>query len=1454
MPRKILTVLLVVVAGVLALFGAAFAYAQTGIAKQQIGGAVERALNEPGRTANVEGIEGLIPFNVRIGRFSLSDDRGTWLEVDRAKVDLSPTDLLAGKVSLREIGAERIRLDRLPPAGPAAPPPEASTEPFSLPRLPDSLPAVTVERLFVDRLELGQELAGQEASFKLEGRATTGADGRRLDAALNLDRTDAPTANASLAAVADLAGRNLAVKLDASETGGLLAGLTGRPEAGSLAVNLDGSGPFSDFKASLRAEAQNLASLDADLGLAVEGAPRIDLTGALRAAPGVLPAGVGRLVGEKLDLRVLGGQRSADLFAVEQVDIKGGGFSLTGRGEARLDARTVAGNLALDVPSLAVASELAGVPTGGNARLDITASGDLYQPQVKAVLAGQEIVADTIGIGSLRTEVDLGFLGPLDQGYQGVSVTAEGGADGVTMNGAPMPGAGAPRWSLAVRAPATGEARLERLELNADALTARATAAIDQQTRAGKGRLDVAAPDLAALLASLGSLAPPNLPLSGGFALGADATVEPGMERITVDLSGNGSNLAGLPPGAQELIGAAPKLVAKAIVAPGKEARIEGLSLNGAELNVGGNVTAGLADRRLGGEVTVGIPRLAALSGVAGQPLEGDANARATLGGTFDRPAVNLDVVANAVKAAGLDLQRIALVGKAEGAPDDLGGDMRLTVTQPQGEVALATAYRLAGQKLGLTGLSLSGPSTKLGGDLDVDLASLLASGKLTGGIGDLAALRPWHGQNLNGRIDLDAQLSTPAGKQDARLRLDAAGVGGDFGTVDSLVVDATATDALGALGLDAKASLNGFTRPDMAVEAATLTAKGSLADMQLAAQAKGQQQGPFDLASRARLQIAGEAKRVELQNLAGTFAGQSIELRAPARLSLDKGVLDLDQLDLRIGQARIQGDATTGNGRVRADATVSEFPLAMLAAFGGPALEGKAGAKLDVDGPLAAPTLVVALTVPDLRPGGAAARDIPASELKINARLSDGRLVSDLSLAKLTERPITASLTAPATLGLQPFAFAMPPNGAISGRLDADADLARLAALAALDGQSVSGRMKAAMQISGTLAQPMANGKVEVGPARVEDSITGVLYRNVRLVLQADGRRISVAELSADGRNKGRITGTGELTLGADGRMPFRLDTKLVNAEALRNDLGTVIMSGDIGLSGDDSAAALKGRLQVQRADLNIPDNSGPTIPQLDVVEAGKPVEPAAGPAVREPFNLALDIAVDAPARLFVRGRGLDSEWGGSFTVKGPASNAQVLGNIGFRRGFLDFLDRRFKVRSGTIAFTGASPPIPEINIEAESQGQTLLALIKVTGPANNPKLELTSEPPRPRDEVLAQLLFKRDMSTITPAQGLRLANAVAMLEGGGVDVIGKFRSGLGLDTLDVGGESADDANVRAGKYLADNVYFEMQQGMQSGSGKARIEVELTPNVTVSTEVSEQSQTGVGLDWKMDY
>ena len=44
----------------------------------------------------------------------------------------------------------------------------------------------------------------------------------------------------------------------------------------------------------------------------------------------------------------------------------------------------------------------------------------------------------------------------------------------------------------------------------------------------------------------------------------------------------------------------------------------------------------------------------------------------------------------------------------------------------------------------------------------------------------------------------------------------------------------------------------------------------------------------------------------------------------------------------------------------------------------------------------------------------------------------------------------------------------------------------------------------------------------------------------------------------------------------------------------------------------------------------------------------------------------------------------------------------------------------------------------------------------------------------------------------------------------------------------------------------------------MQSGSDKARVEVEveveLTPNLSVGTDVSERSQGGVDLRWRYDY
>ena len=129
---------------------------------------------------------------------------------------------------------------------------------------------------------------------------------------------------------------------------------------------------------------------------------------------------------------------------------------------------------------------------------------------------------------------------------------------------------------------------------------------------------------------------------------------------------------------------------------------------------------------------------------------------------------------------------------------------------------------------------------------------------------------------------------------------------------------------------------------------------------------------------------------------------------------------------------------------------------------------------------------------------------------------------------------------------------------------------------------------------------------------------------------------------------------------------------------------------------------------------------------------------------------------------------------------------------------------------------------------------------MVKLRGPVADPKLELSSQPTLPQDEILSRLLFGRSVARLTPVQGLRLAAAVDTLRGGGglSDMLSALRKGLGVDTLDVaGGATAQESTAKAGKYVSDNVFVEVERGVAEGSGKARVQVELTPNLLPGTD-----------------
>ncbi len=98
------------------------------------------------------------------------------------------------------------------------------------------------------------------------------------------------------------------------------------------------------------------------------------------------------------------------------------------------------------------------------------------------------------------------------------------------------------------------------------------------------------------------------------------------------------------------------------------------------------------------------------------------------------------------------------------------------------------------------------------------------------------------------------------------------------------------------------------------------------------------------------------------------------------------------------------------------------------------------------------------------------------------------------------------------------------------------------------------------------------------------------------------------------------------------------------------------------------------------------------------------------------------------------------------------------------------------------------------------------------------------------------------------------QLANAVATLAGrGGVGIIGRLRQGFGLDDLDVQTGADGGATVRAGKYLSENVYTEVEVD-DRGESQINLNLDVTDSVTIRGSTGTTGDTGLGVYFEKDY
>jgi translocation and assembly module TamB len=284
-------------------------------------------------------------------------------------------------------------------------------------------------------------------------------------------------------------------------------------------------------------------------------------------------------------------------------------------------------------------------------------------------------------------------------------------------------------------------------------------------------------------------------------------------------------------------------------------------------------------------------------------------------------------------------------------------------------------------------------------------------------------------------------------------------------------------------------------------------------------------------------------------------------------------------------------------------------------------------------------------------------------------------------------------------------------------------------------------------------------------------------------------------------------------------------------------------------------------GRITIESMDVTVPDRFGSISAPIPGTEHVNPTPTAAARLAqitnakaakgRAPlFDATLNLTISAPNRNFVRGRGIYAEVGGNLHVSGSARDPQVDGGFDLLRGSLALLGKRLVFTQGQLRFHG--DVIPELNLVAETTATDITARIAVTGPANQPSFQISSQPSLPEDEILSRILFQRPSGSLSAFQAIELANAVATLSGNN-DAFERLRRSLGVDSLDISTSATGGALVGATRAINDRISVGVTTGARPQDNSVNVDFDVTRHLRLQAGVDATggTSTGIGAEWE---
>ncbi len=827
------------------------------------------------------------------------------------------------------------------------------------------------------------------------------------------------------------------------------------------------------------------------------------------------------------------------------------------------------------------------------------------------------------------------------------------------------------------------------------------------------------------------------------------------------------------------------------------------------------------------GTLQFAVQRLADFSALAGRTLTGAVTA--TINATSAQATLHAEGRNVGVPGTG----SIGAVALDAGIADP--------TTHPRVDGTLSLTGIAARGMKGSAKLTAKGPTDQLAVQLAANLPNLdgAPARVATTGTVDvggkaltLASLNAdWKQQTLRLLSPVQFVLAKGVTIHDLRLALSGATlqVNGTVGSALDLTASArnlpVSLVSLMSPGLPASGTISADARLTGTAGDPAGTIRATASELRLATEA-GRKLPPTSITASATLQ--GQAARIDARAVAGT-SYVTLNGRVPFSRTAPLDVHAGGTLDLALGDPLVAG--SLGGGL--------EGHVTLAAEVAGTASRPAGTIRVQAGG-----VRLLSNTGRALPPAGGTA----VATLNGNSARIDGRITVGKSYVALN--------------GQAPLSSGQPLNLHATGSLD----LGITDPILTASGQRVNGTLTLAADVTGTAEAPRLTGTGQLSNGDIRDYAQGVHLDGVNARFVATGDTLQIQNLTGRAGN-GTIGGSGTIGVLQAG-MPVNLTVIARNATPLSGGVVTATVNADLTVRGDmERSVALGGSVDVRQAVVRIPSKLPTSVVTIPIRIAGMAPAPPPKPALSP--QVAMDLTIRAPEQVFLRGRGLNAELGGTVTIRGTSKQMLPRGAFNLIRGSFSLVGSTLNFTSGEITFGGASITDPTLHLVATSVSSGSTATLTVGGTARDPKLTLSSVPDMPQDQILAQLLFHTNTGQLSPFQIASIAAGLAELSGGTSNLPNPLvgvQNALGLDQLGIGSGPNGAPTLQAGRYIGRRLYLGAQESAGGSGGQGTVQYNLTQGLKLNATVGagqttsaigatgESSGASVGVTYQFEY